>query len=249
MASRKRTLLEPTDDWQQLQLQLNWTEQTRYELIRPVVVFGAPPIERSKQTGISARTIYRRVGRFDEVGMQSLFEAEPVEDKRALPVAIRQAIVQLKAEYPAFRPNELATICHVRFERRPSRATIEKILSAEPPPEPVQRRFPRYAEMADAIERRGAIVRLHAEGWNIASIAGYLETSRPTVYATLKRWVEEGVRGLGNKAPIPKHPARKTDLAAVNAIRKLQVNPELGAFRIHAALLRLGIELSPRTCG
>ena len=105
MASRKRALLEPTDDWHQLQLQLNWTVQTRYELIRPVVVFGAPPIERSKQTGVSARTIYRRVGRFDELGMQSLFEAEPVEDRRALPVAIRQAIVQLKAEYPGFRPN------------------------------------------------------------------------------------------------------------------------------------------------
>jgi hypothetical protein len=38
---------------------------------------------------------------------------------------------------------------------------------------PVQRRFPRYAEMADPLERREATVRLHAEGWNIASIAGY----------------------------------------------------------------------------
>jgi hypothetical protein len=44
MASRKRALLEPTDDWQQLQFQLDWTEQTRYELICPVVVFGAPPV-------------------------------------------------------------------------------------------------------------------------------------------------------------------------------------------------------------
>ena len=42
MASRKRALLAPTDDWEQRQFQLDWTEQTRYELIRPVVVFGAP---------------------------------------------------------------------------------------------------------------------------------------------------------------------------------------------------------------
>jgi hypothetical protein len=90
MASRKRPLLEPTDDWQQLQFQLDWTEQTRYELIRPVV-FGAPPVERSKQTGVSARTIYRKVSRFDDLGMQSLFEAEPVEDKRQLPQFIRAA--------------------------------------------------------------------------------------------------------------------------------------------------------------
>src|SRR5215217_6988875 len=105
MASRKRALLAPTDDWQQLQFQLDWPEQTRYELIRPVVVFGAPPVERAKQTGVSARTIYRKVNRFDELGMQSLFEAEPVEDKRLLPTALRQAIVQLKVEYPPFRPN------------------------------------------------------------------------------------------------------------------------------------------------
>jgi transposase len=249
MASRKRALLEPTDDWEQLQFQLDWPEQTRYELIRPVVVFGAAPVDRSKQTGVSASTIYRRVSRFDEAGMQSLFEAEPVEDKRALPSAYREAIVQLKAEYPAFRPNELATICQVRFERRPSRATIKKILSAEPPPEPVQRRFPRYAEMADPLERRGAIVRLHAEGWNIASIAGYLETSRPTVYATLKRWIDEGVRGLEDKPPVPHQPTAKTTLWAMNEVRKLQQNPELGAFRIHAALKQLGIHLSTRTCG
>ncbi len=249
MASRKRALLEPTDDWEQLQFQLDWPEQTRYELIRPVVVFGAPPVERSKQTGVSASTIYRRVGRFDESGMQSLFEAEPVEDKRALPVALRQAIVQLKAEYPAFRPNELATICQVRFERRPNRATIKQILSTEPVPEQVQRRFPRYAEMADPSERRGVIARLHAEGWNIASIAGYLETSRPTGYTTLKHWIDEGVRGLEDKPPIPHQAATKTTLWSMNQVRKLQQNPELGAFRIHAALEQLGIHLSTRTCG
>src|SRR6266536_2283667 len=249
MASRKRALLEPTDDWEQLQFQLDWPEQTRYELIRPVVVFGAPPVERAKQTGVSASTIYRKVSRFDEAGMQSLFEAEPVEDKRALPPAYRQVIVQLKAEYPPFRPNELATICETRFERRPSRATIKKILSTEPVPEQAQRRFPRFAEMAAPLDRRGAIVRLHAEGWNIASIAGYLETSRPTVYATLKRWIEEGVRGLADKPPLPHQPATKTDLWAMNEVRKLQQNPELGAFRIHAALKRLGIHLSTRTCG
>lgn len=249
MASRKRALLEPTDDWQQLQFQLDWLEQQRYELIRPVVVFGAPPVERAQQTGVSASTIYRKVSRFDELGMQSLFEAEPVEDKRALPPAYRQAIVQLKAEYPAFRPNELATICEVRFERRPSRATIKKILATESPPAEVVRRFPCYAEMTDPSERRGAIVRLHAEGWNIASIAGYLGTSRRRVYETLKRWWEEGPRGLEDKAPIPNQAATKSTLWAMNEVRKLQQNPELGAFRIHAALDQLGIHLSTRTCG
>ena len=249
MASRKRAPFEPTDDWQQLQFQLDWTEQTRYELIRPVVVFGAPPVERAKQTGVSARTIYRRVSRFDELGMQSLFEAEPVEDKRQLPQAIRQAIVQLRSEYPAFRPNELGTICEVRFERRPSAHTIQKILATEPRPAEVRRRFPRYAEIVDPVERRGAIIRLHAEGWNIASIAGYLGTTRRRVYETLKRWWQEGPAGLEDKAPIPHQAATKTTLWAMNEARKLQQNPELGAFRLHVALKQLGIHLSTRTCG
>src|SRR3954470_21185371 len=32
-------------------------------------------------------------------------------------------------------------------------------------------------------------------------------------------------------------------------VRRLQANPELGEFRIHAALAQQGIHLSPRTCG
>jgi hypothetical protein len=52
--------------------------------------------------------------------MQSLFDVEEDADsKRRLPQPIRRAIVQLKAEYSPFRPNELATICYVRFNRRP----------------------------------------------------------------------------------------------------------------------------------
>ena len=112
-----------------------------------------------------------------------------------LPPAVRRALVQLKAEYPPFRPNELATICSMRFARRPGARTIKRVLRQDPAPDPLIRRFPPYGQMTDPTERRAAIVRLHAEGWNIASIAGYLQTSRPTVYATLKRWVEEGVTG------------------------------------------------------
>ncbi len=140
MAGRKRAPLEPTDDWEQLQFQLDWPEQHRYELIRPVVVFGAPPTERAQQTGVSARTVYRRVERFDQLGMQSLFEAEPVEDKRQLPQAIRQAIVQLKAEYPPFRPHEIAAICRRRDDCRVGHKTVQRVLAEGPLPSPPKRR-------------------------------------------------------------------------------------------------------------
>jgi hypothetical protein len=250
MPARKRERIEPTDDWSQLQLRLDWPEQAGYELIRPVVVFGHSPVDRAQQTSTSSRSIYRKVARFDQLGMESLFEVEErPESKRLLPPNIRRVIVQLSAEYPAFRPNELATICYVRFNRRPSPHTIKKILAEAPRPDAMTRRFPPYAEIAEAIERRAAIVRLHAEGWNIASIAGYLQTTRRRVYETLQRWIAKGVSGLEDKEPVPRHPARITDLEAMNAVRKLQVNPELGAFRIYAALKQLGITLSPRTCG
>src|SRR4051794_32525264 len=103
--------------------------------------------------------------------------------------------------------------------------------------------------MPDPVQRRLAIVRLHAEGWSVRSIAAYLRTNRPRVYKTLKRWVEEGVRGLEDKSHARVGPTYKADLGMVEAVRKLQQNPELGAFRIHAALEQLGIHLSPRTCG
>jgi putative transposase len=32
-------------------------------------------------------------------------------------------------------------------------------------------------------------------------------------------------------------------------VRRLQQNPNLGAFRVHAALAQIGVHLSPRTCG
>lgn len=65
----------------------------------------------------------------------------------------------------------------------------------------------------------------------------------------MQRWIDEGVLGLDDKSHARKAGVRKVDLRAMLAVRELQENPELGEFRIHAALKQLGIELSPRTCG
>jgi transposase len=245
----KRPRSEPTEDWSQLRLQLAWPEQVSYELLRPVVLFGSSPAERAKQTGVPERTIYRKADRFDAEGMAGLFETIPTAPRHALPAAIRRAIVEFKAEHSAFRPHELARICYARFGRRPSPHTVKRVLADDPLPVRPVRRYPPYAQIADPAERRLAIILLHADGWSVSSIARYLQTTRRRVYQTLQRWLAEGVQGLDEKSHAPKHPARKTDLAAINAVRKLQVNPELGEFRIHAALLQLGIDLSPRTCG
>ncbi len=92
-------------------------------------------------------------------------------------------------------------------------------------------------------------MRLHVEGWNAKSIAAYLETSRQTVHATLKRWAEEEIAGMPDKSRTPHRPATKVTPRAMTTVKELQENPLLGEVRIHAALKRLGIVRSPRTRG
>ena len=110
MSGRRRCRVEPTDDWEQLQLLCKWPEQVRYE-----------------ETGTSERTLYRRVDRFEAEGMESLFGSEPAKHRR-LPPALRRLIVDLKAEYPPFSLNEIAKICYARFGMTPSRHTVKKVL-------------------------------------------------------------------------------------------------------------------------
>jgi len=60
--------------------------------------------------------------------------------------------------------------------------------------------------------------------------------------------MEEGVAGLDEKPRARKGP-RKVTLKIANEVRKLQENPLLGKWRMSAALSRMGIEVSPTTCG
>ena len=247
----KKPRIERTDDWQMIKQRSLWPEQRTYELIRPVVLFSETPSERAKETHEVKRTLYRQVERFEEQGMGSLFTptSKQREDlHRSVPTVIRLAVVELKTEFPFLHLREIADVCFVRYGRRPSHHTVQSILAENPPLQRKSRRYPPYAEIADPAERRLATIRLHSEGLRITSIAEYFETSRQTVYTVLKRWVEEGVKGLEDKSHAPKHPKRKITLDALNEVRKLQENPELGEWRVHAALKNIGIKLSPRTC-
>lgn len=242
----RRTQVEHTEDWQQIELLCDWPEQVRYERIRATVVFGDRVAETARQTGTSETTFRRKVEAFDSEGMLSLFEPEKEEHQSSLDAEVRWLILNLKAEYPPMRPNEIGTICYVRIGQRPHDRTIRKVLEGQPTAIRMFGRFDPYHDIPDVTERRRAIVTLHAEGWNVKSIAGYLKVSRPTVYTTLNKWFAEGVLGLEDK---PRGGVRKVDLRTMNEVRKLQENPELGAFRISAALEQIGIYLSPRTCG
>src|SRR6266550_8828583 len=170
------------------------------------------------------------------------------ETGRTLPAEIRQLIVDLHAELPTMSWREIAEICYIRYGRKPSHHSIKHIATSGPRPSLSARRYQPWHLLPDPAERKLAVIRLHSEGWSITSIAEYLQTSRPTIYATLQRWTEEGVAGLDAK-PKTNKGVRKATLKVRNKIRKLQENPLLGEYRVHTALLRMGIEVSPATCG
>lgn len=184
--------------------------------------------------------------------MQSLFpsleQGGAREPPKTLPPEIRQLIVDLHAELPIMSWREIAEVCYIRYGRRPDHKSVKHIATSGPQPSLSARRYQPWHQIPDPAERKLAAIRLHAEGWSITSIASYLETSRHTIYDTLQRWVEEGVAGLDAK-PKTNKGVRKVTLKVRNEIRKLQENPLLGEWRVHAALLRMGIEVSPRTCG
>jgi putative transposase len=223
-----------------------------YEQIRPLLLFGETAGERAKETGAAARTLSRKADEFERYGMQSLFSSGEAGGERTtsntLPPEMCQLIVDLHAELPMMSWREIAEICYIRFGRRPAHHSVKHLATSGPPPSLKTRRYQPWHLIPDPAERRLAVIRLHTEGWSITSIAAYLQTSRPTIYATLSRWTEEGVAGLEEKSKARKGP-RKATLQVRNEIRKLQQNPLLGEYRVHTALLREGIEVSPATCG
>ena len=253
MPKRRYERRAPTLDWQQIKPLLKDTAQFNYEVIRPVVLWDQTPKERGAETGVSPRTIYYRANLFDQAGMASLLPAEPPPpvpkgDKRSLPPDIRQEIIDLHAQYSAFHPHEIATICFVKFNRKPAPATIKLILASGPKPSTTERRYPRYAEMADGETRRRTVMRLHVDGWNAKSIAEYLDVSRTTIHAILRRFAEEQFAGMPDKSHARKQP-RKVDISTIQEIKKLSENPDIGAYRVSAALEQMGIKLSRATCG
>lgn len=233
MPRRRRERREPTHDWQEIKPQTLWPEQEQYEKLRPMLLFGQMAISRAKETGGSPRTLHYQADQFEQYGMVSLFPNErastPTEPGRNLPPEMRLLIVDLKAEHPGFTPHEIATICFLRFERRPSDHTVKRVIASDPKPPVTKRRYPPYAQIADPYQRRRAIVDLHAEGWPNTAISAYLQTPRHRVYEVLKRWALFGHKGLED---IPQWHARKAGTRGPGADR----HPSLPGHLRQAAL-------------
>lgn len=253
MGRSERHKMQPTDEWQQLLPLFEWPEQEAYEELRPLVLFGTSVAERARETGTAERTMYRRVERFERNGMLSLFGTDPAAARarrRGLEPYIRRMIVELKAEHPKLNDNEISNIVYVRTGRRLGKHTASRVLAEEVVPLKLSRLFEPYHGSPDRTEAREAVVTLHLDGWSVKAIASYLRVSRTTVYRVLGRWIEEGDAGLQDRPPGRPKGVRKLDLATMDFIRRSQENPELGAFRVDAALeQKRGAEVSVRTVG
>jgi putative transposase len=252
MPGPKRNRREHTEEWASIKQWVLWPEQELYEAIRPIILYGQTAGERAKEINAAQRTLSRKADEFEQYGMQSLFPSqeprEQVETSRTLPEDLRQLMSDLHAELPTMSWREIAEVCYIRYGRKPSHNSVKQVIATSPPPSLTARRYQPWHLIPDPAERKLAVIRLHSEGWSITSIAEYLQTSRPTIYTTLQRWAEEGVAGLPEKSRARKG-LRKVTLSVRNEIRKLQENPLLGEYRVHTALLRMGIEVSPATCG
>ena len=245
---RKRPRVEPTDDWQEILPLCWWPEQVEYERIRQPVLFGSSVPERAEETGVSERTLQRQIRSFEEYGIEGFLSAETARHRKLTP-NVRRLIVDLKAEYPAFNLNEIANIVRACFGRKPDVRSVERVLEEEAIPLKIERNYPLYHEMEDASERRAAVVELRVAGWSSKAIAGYLGIHRTPVYRTLERFKGEGAAGLEDKPHGRPAGVRKVTLAAIEEVRKLAQNPQIGAFRVHAALKQKGFDLSRTTCG
>ncbi len=252
MPGPKRTRRERTDEWASIKQWTLWPEQELYEQIRPLVLFHQTAGERAKEIDVPQRTLARKADAFERYGMHSLFSSGEQggarETGKTLPPEIRQLIVDLHFEMPTMSWREIAEICYIRYARRPNHKSVKHIATSFPRPSLSARRYQPWHQIPDPAERKLAAIRLHSEGWSITSIAEYLQTSRHTIYDTLKRWADEGVAGLDAR-PKTNKGVRKATLQVRNEIRKLQENPLLGEYRVHTALLRMGIQVSPATCG
>ncbi len=233
MPAPKRVRRERTDTWESIQQWTLWPEQELYEQLRPILFLGQTAGERAKEIGAAPRTLSRKANEFEHYGMQNLFASEVTgrerETSKTLPQEIRQLIVDLHMDLPTMSWREIAEVCYIRYGRRPDHKSVKHIATSSSLRSSQTRRYQPWHLIPDSAERKLAVVRLHSEGWSITSIAEYMQVSRPTIYTTLERWMEEGVAGLPEKSKARKR-LRKVTLKVTNEVRKLQENPLLGKF-------------------
>ncbi len=126
----------PSPEWKNLEAQCLWPEQIAYEIIRPCQLEKQSITQRAVEVGLHPRTSARKLERFQQLGLPGLLPDSPDEtvDRRRLPLEVREEILRLKAEYPAFIAHEIAVICDLRFQRASDPRVVQNVLNTYPLP-------------------------------------------------------------------------------------------------------------------
>jgi hypothetical protein len=115
--------VEPTEEFGQLRLGFVDPMQWRYEVIRPLVLFGdRTATQRAHETQTHPDTVRVLTRRFRQRGMPGLLPSggHKGRQQRAprISTAVRQEVDRLKALSPGFHYRELARILSYKFETR-----------------------------------------------------------------------------------------------------------------------------------
>jgi hypothetical protein len=190
--------------------QIHW----RYEVIRPLVLFGdrtAP--QRAQETRTHPETVRQLRRRFRQQCMLGLLPADvevvPRERASPIPSAVRQEIDRLKALYPDFHYRKLARIVFCKVGYPIDDKTVKKLWHQSPVPSPPQLELWDYHTQPDRYQARLQVVKLHYQGWEKRSISRFLKVSQPTVNAWNERFEAEHFVGLLDKPRGSKEPPLK----------------------------------------
>ena len=124
--------MEPTEEFGQLRLGFVDPMQWRYEVIRPLVLFGdRTATQRAHETQTHPDTVRTLTRRFRQQGMGGLLPSGhrqgPQRRAPRIREAVRQEVDRLKALYPGFHYRELARILSYKFETPINDKTAQRL--------------------------------------------------------------------------------------------------------------------------
>jgi transposase len=223
--------VEPTAEFAQLQLGFTDPTQRRYEVIRPLVLFAdRTATQRARETATHPDTVRTLHRRFRQRGMLGLLPDNVKVMVRGrttqIPEAVRQEIDRLKALYDGFHYRELARILFVKVGYPIDDKTVKKLWQQSPVSCQGHLGLWDYHAQPDRYQARLQVIQLYYHGWEKVSISRFLQVSRPTVDAWIRRFEAGHWAGLVDKSSAPEAPARKIWLPLI-----VQVSPPEGPSR------------------
>jgi hypothetical protein len=237
------------------QLQLGFVDQTpwRYEVIRPLVLFADRTAQqRAHDTETHPATVRTLRRHFRHQGMLGLLlaDVEIVPRRRTSPIpeVVRQERDRLKALYDGFHYREVARILLVKTGHPIDDKTVKTLWQQSPVSCQGHLGLWDYHRHPDRYQARLQVIQRYYHGWEKTRISRFLQVSRPTVDAWIRRFEAEHVAGLVDKSRAPQTPIRKLWLPLMVQVYHLQkAHPDAGEFRIWSLLARS--EVSVRTIG